>query len=273
LKRHLVHRLGLGHKLAVVLAVFCGTWVAVSCVTTEETNRRRLAPLPDAYMNQLGLSAYTELKASEPIERSNELNQMLRTVAIRVADASGKKFDWDFTLFNSKEVNAFCLPGGKVGVYTGILPVAKTNAGLAAILGHEIGHAVARHSGERMSQEILVSGVLVSVQKLLGDSQTKPYVMAALGLGAKFGVVLPYSRAQETEADTIGLKYMVRAGYDPNEAVTLWERMAALGGAPPEMLSSHPDPLRRAAALRAEIPRVLDENSTKNRVSTEIIRL
>ncbi|MBM4250461.1 MAG: M48 family metallopeptidase [Deltaproteobacteria bacterium] len=273
MKRHLVHRLGLGHKLAVVLAVFCGTWVAVSCVTTEETNRRRLAPLPDAYMNQLGLSAYTELKASEPIERSNELNQMLRTVAIRVADASGKKFDWDFTLFNSKEVNAFCLPGGKVGVYTGILPVAKTNAGLAAILGHEIGHAVARHSGERMSQEILVSGVLVSVQKLLGDSQTKPYVMAALGLGAKFGVVLPYSRAQETEADTIGLKYMVRAGYDPNEAVTLWERMAALGGAPPEMLSSHPDPLRRAAALRAEIPRVLDENSTKNRVSTEIIRL
>jgi metalloendopeptidase OMA1, mitochondrial len=223
-------------------------------------------------MNQLGLSAYAELKANEPIERNQQLNQVMRTVAKRVADASGKNFDWEFTLFDSKEVNAFCLPGGKVGVYTGILPVAKTNAGLAAILGHEIGHAVARHSGERMSQEILVSGVLVSVQRLLGDSQKKPYVMAALGLGAKFGVMLPYSRAQEAEADLIGLKYMVRAGYDPNEAVTLWERMAALGGTPPEMLSSHPDPLRRAAAIKSEISMVLEENPTANHVATEVIR-
>ena len=243
----------------------------IACVTVEETQRRRLAPLPDSYMNQVGLAAYADLKNKESVDRSTKDNNAMLAVAKRIASATNKKFDWEFTLFASNEVNAFCLPGGKVGVYTGILPVAKTNAGLAAVLGHEIGHAIARHSGERMSQQLLIEGAMLSVNALMGDSGRKPLVMAALGLGTKFGVVLPFSRAQESEADSMGIVYMARAGYDPNEAIALWQRMAQLGGSPPEFLSTHPDPARRAAALSAELPKAMAEYSSSQKVSTTLL--
>ena len=176
----------------------------------------------------------------------------------RIAKASGASYDWEFTLIESKNVNAFCLPGGKIGVYTGILKIAKTNAGLAAIMGHEVAHATARHSNERVSQQLLFAGGVMALGTAMKDNNKKNLIMAAIGLGAQFGVLLPYSRKQESEADTIGLKYMARAGYDPREASELWIRMAGLGKSPPEWLSTHPDPKRRAAQLRDEARTVND---------------
>jgi predicted Zn-dependent protease len=241
----------------------------LACVTVPETGRKQLEVIPDGYMNSLGAQEYADLKAQEKISSDARLTQAIGEVGRRIAKASGKGFAWEFTLFDSKEVNAFCLPGGKVGVYTGLLPVAKTNAGLAAVLGHEVAHAVARHGAERATQSLLVAGTLVTVDQVMTDPKRKQIVMAALGLGAQFGVMLPYSRAHESEADKIGLIYMARAGYDPAEAVELWHRMAKEGGAsPPEILSTHPDPSRRADALRAQIPSVKGAYDASAKVPT-----
>ena len=239
-----------------------------SCSTVEGTNRKQLMPLPDAYMDSLGASAYAEMKEKDPVSTSAAQTQEMLVIAKRVAAATGKALDWEFTLFNSQQVNAFCLPGGKVGVYTGMIPVAKTNAGLAAVLGHEMGHAIAHHSGERMSQQLLLSGALMSVDALMADSAKKQLTLAALGVGAQVGVTLPFSRLQESEADTLGLIYMARAGYDPREAIDLWLRMDKLGGAPPEFLSTHPDSSKRAAALEEQLPKALQEYEKAQKVAT-----
>jgi predicted Zn-dependent protease len=175
-------------------------------------------------------------------------------IGMRVAAASSKDYEWEVTLFDSKDVNAFCLPGGKMGVYSGIIPVAKNNAALAAVMGHEVAHAVAQHGAERVSQSLIVSGTLIAADVAMKDSKHRQSILAALGLGAQVGIMMPYGRTQESEADEIGLEYMARAGYDPREAVGLWERMAALGGSPPEILSTHPDPRNRAKALQELMP-------------------
>jgi predicted Zn-dependent protease len=167
---------------------------------------------------------------------------------------------WEFNVIESDEANAFCLPGGKVAVYTGILPLAQTEAGLAAVIGHEVAHAVARHAGERMSQALLVNLGLSVADISLQNSQHRPLIMAALGLGANVGVLLPYSRKHEAEADEIGTRYMARAGYDPREAVLLWQRFAKAGGPrPPPFLSTHPAPESRAQELEGIAQRALKE--------------
>lgn len=154
--------------------------------------------------------------------------------------------------------NAFCLPGGKIGVYTGILSVAKSEAGLAAILGHEVAHATAKHSQERMSQALLSQAGLAVASFSLGDSNSKGLVLAALGLGAQVGVLLPFSRKHETEADDIGLTYMAKAGYHPREAVELWKRMATQEKqAPPQFLSTHPLSKNRVTAIEARLDDVM----------------
>src|SRR5262249_2188471 len=153
---------------------------------------------------------------------------------------------WEFVVFDSPEANAFCLPGGKVGVYTGILPITQTDAGLATVLGHEIGHAVAHHGASRMSEAMLTQAGGQALGATLSSADPKVQGAAALayGLGAKVGVELPYSRSQESEADHIGLVYMARAGYDPKEAVGFWERFMAYnkqqGGGGPAFLRTHP---------------------------------
>lgn len=254
-------------RLAAAVAV--ATIGFVACVTVAESNRRALAPLPDGYMNSLGAQAYDEMKHKDKISTDKVLTAKVVEIGKRIAQASGKNFDWEFTLFENKEVNAFCLPGGKVGVLTGIVPVASTNAGLAAVLGHEVGHAVARHSGERLSQAILVTGVILSVDQVMKDSKMHDLALGALGLGAQVGVMLPYSRVHETEADHIGLEYMARAGYDPREAVTLWRRMAkASGGSPPEILSTHPNSANRADDLESRLKDVLPVYEKSSKVPT-----
>ncbi len=242
---------------SLLLSLAASLLFFAACVTTQETGRTHIAPMPDSFMNPLGVQAYAEMKKESPVSKNTALTARVTEIAKRVAAATGKSFDWEFTLFENKEVNAWCLPGGKIGVYTGIAPVALTNAGLAAVLGHEIAHATLKHGGERASSQLALAGVLLGAEltadNVLKDGRLKPLLLAALGLGVQVGIVLPFSRAQEAEADNVGLEYMAKAGYDPREAIALWERMAKSGGAtPPAILSDHPTSESRIAAMRAE---------------------
>jgi predicted Zn-dependent protease len=225
----------------------------VSCVTTPETNRKQFVAVSEGQMATIGEDAWKEIQAKEQISNNKQITAAVESIGRQIATASGKNFKWEFKLFESKGINAFCLPGGKVGVYTGILSVAKNNAGLAAILGHEVAHAVARHSAERVTQSLLVAGVLISVDKAMEDSGRKKMILAGLGLGAQFGVILPYSRFHESEADSIGLTYAAKAGFDPREAPAFWQRMSQNGGQPPEFMSTHPNPGSRIKALDSQM--------------------
>jgi predicted Zn-dependent protease len=243
---------------ATMAAIIVGTCALVACVTTPVTHREQLNFVPDSQMNQMGDDAYRDMKQKVPVSSNAALTAAVTEVGKRIAQASGENYNWEFTLFQSQEINAFCLPGGKVGVYTGILPTAQSNAGLAAILGHEVAHAVLKHGAERVSQQLLVTGVLMSLEQALSTRSSRAMIMGALGLGVQFGVMLPYSRRDESEADHVGLIYMAKAGYDPHEAVSLWKRMASQEkSAPPEWLSTHPDSGRRAVALQDQLPSVM----------------
>jgi len=214
--------------------------------------------------NSLGLEAYAEAVKEYPQITSGADYEMVQRVGRRIAAASGKDYEWEFRLLRSdKTVNAFCLPAGKVAIYTGILPFTKDENGLAAVMGHEVAHATMRHGGKRMTNAVLVGATVAAVGAGISMSkmtdEEKLGLMAALGVGAEVGLVLPYSRGHETEADLEGVRYAIRAGYDPYEAVRLWERMATKGDGGPAWLSTHPDSLERARNLEAEIPRILQE--------------
>jgi predicted Zn-dependent protease len=172
-----------------------------------------------------------------------------------------KKYNWEFNLVEDKQVNAWCMPGGKVVVYTGILPVAKDDAGLAVVMGHEIAHAIAEHGNERMSQGLLaeLGGTALSTALSTQPDVTRQLWMSVYGVGAQYGALMPYGRMQESEADHLGLVFMTMAGYDPNVAVAFWERMAAQKGGktPPEFLSTHPADATRIANIKRLIPEVI----------------
>jgi predicted Zn-dependent protease len=203
----------------------------------------------------MGLQAYQQIKQEEKISGDAALNQRVQTVGQRIAAVSGHpEWDWQFTLFDNPEPNAFALPGGKVGVYTGLFKVAQNDAQLAAVMGHEVGHAIARHGAERMSQGILaqLGGVAV------GAATGSPAMVDLYSQAATLGVILPYSRGQESEADEIGLMLMAEAGYDPRAAVKLWQNFEALGGErPPEFLSTHPAEGTRIQRLQELMPEAL----------------
>jgi len=212
---------------------------------------------------QLGASAYVNLLETEKISRDAHYNGVVRRVGQRIAAVSHTpNLRWQYAVFdNDKQVNAFALPGGKIGVYTGMMPVAKTEAGLATVMAHEVAHATARHGGERLTLGILLqigSAALASAMKKK-DKKTTARVLAAYGVGTALVVALPFSRKQESEADRIGLIYMAKAGYDPREAIPFWERMGAAGrGAPPEFLSTHPGYRTRIKNLRRWMPEALE---------------
>ncbi len=213
----------------------------------------------------LGLQSYQQVLAqAQTVDSGPELT-MVKGVASRLAAATGKAgadFDWQVSLINSPQVNAFCLPGGKIVVYTGILPAAQNEASLATVLGHEMAHATSRHGSQRVLQQNLaqtaMAGVAMSLSDMDYDKQRA--VMGALGAGAQFGVLMPFSRKHESEADAIGLIYMARAGYDPQESIRFWKRMEnATGAQPPEFLSTHPSHGTRIQQLEAEMPKALEE--------------
>jgi len=239
-----------------------------ACSTVDETQRSQFV-LPfftDDVMNDLGAEAYVEATQTHKAVTGTVDARMLERVGQRIAKASGRNYQWQFMLLDAPDVvNAFCLPGGKVAVYTGILPVCKDEHGLAVILGHEVAHATSRHGAERISQELVATVALgvvaISLEETKWSEDTKALVLMALGAGAQLGILLPYSRDHESEADEIGLRFAIRAGYDPAAAPALWERMAALGSAGPEFLSTHPDPLARAERLRELIPRLVAEEA------------
>jgi predicted Zn-dependent protease len=247
--------------------------IVYSCATVPLTGRRQLNLVGDAEINQSAAASYSQL-LSDPktkvisggadAQRVKRIGAQLSAAIERYLQQNGYadqyKFNWEFNLIQSNEINAWCMPGGKVAVYSGILPVTKTDAGLATVMGHEIGHAIARHSAERLSQQLAVQtgGGLVGVAAN-GQSSTAQLIIGQLyGVGGQLAL-LKYSRDQESEADRLGLTFMAMAGYDPNEAVVFWQRMAAQNknGAQPEFLSTHPTDATRIAAIQKEVPEAM----------------
>lgn len=249
-------------------AVFSLILGLTGCAVVPETGRQQLVLLSPREEMQLGLSEFEKIKQSKPISRDAAANAMLQEVGRRisaVAELPGAQ--WEFVLFDDPETpNAFCLPGGKVGVFTGILPITKNEAGLATVVSHEVAHAVARHGAERVSQGLLfqLGGAALDVAMRNHTQQARQIVLSAYGLGGTVGVLLPYSRRQELEADHIGLLYMARAGYDPREAIEFWKRFADYnrqrgGGASIEFLSTHPVDETRIRELERLLPQALAE--------------
>ena len=247
--------------------------VVWGCAEVPITGRQSLHLVPESELLTLSLQQYNDVLQKSKLSTDNQKVAMVRRVGNRVAKAaesflaeSGhkdltKNFQWQFNLIeDDKTANAWVMPGGKAAVYTGILPFTKDETGLAVVLGHEVGHALANHGNERMSQGLLANmgGMALSVALSSQPQMTQELAMAAFGAGASIGVLLPYSRLQESEADHIGLILMARAGYDPREAVPFWQRMnASPGSRPPELLSTHPAPETRIADIKALIPKAM----------------
>lgn len=211
-------------------------------------------------MNSMGAAAFEELKQKQPISRDPKINAYVRCVATEITNTLPEKQTWEIVVFESAEPNAFALPGGKIGVHTGMLKVARDPAQLAAVLGHEVGHVLAHHSNERVSEENLLDGGAALISSLFKDKQSRTYslAMAALGVGAQFGVVLPHSRTQETEADIVGLNLMSQSGFDPRQSVELWRNMEkAGGGGQPEFMSTHPSHGTRIETLQANMAKAM----------------
>lgn len=209
-------------------------------------------------MAQLGVQAYSKIKQHTPASHNTALNRYVQCVVSHLAAQTPRK-NWEVTVFKSDQVNAFALPGGKIGVYTGILKYANTQAELAAVIGHEMGHVLAEHINKRMSRATITQLGLRAIGAAIGGNGAEHQkAMAWLGLGAHYGVILPFSREQESQADLIGMKLMAQAGFDPAAAVQLWKDMSqAGGGRPPEFLSTHPAPAHRIADLKAQLPRAM----------------
>ncbi len=260
-------------------ALTCSTLLFVvtslpACTTNPYTNRSQFLMIPASQEIAMGAQAYEQVLHDPKMPPSTDPREIepVKRVAARIIDAAKKskyadianKFEWEVTVIkDDKTMNAFALPGGKIAVYTGIFPVAKNEAGLAAIMGHEVTHALARHGGERMSQGIATQGALLVGVVALGVSgvsdETAQLAMLAGGAVASYGIILPYSRKHESEADYIGLLLSADAGYDPREAVHVWERMQeASKGQPPEFLSTHPGHGTRIKQLQSWMPEALE---------------
>ncbi len=254
-----------------ILSLFIVFLFLSSCATVPITQRNQLTLVPDSQLIQLSADSYQEvLKDAKLSTNPKEVEPVVR-VGKRLANATEQylqsqglptdHFNWQFNVIKDDDtINAWCMPGGKIAVYTGILPIAQNDAGLAVVMGHEIAHAVANHGNERLSQGLLVQlgGAALSVALQKQPEQTQQLFMQAYGAGSQVGVLLPYSRLHESEADRIGMILMAIAGYDPREAIPFWQRMNQAGGErPPEFLSTHPAPASRIENLRQYLPEAL----------------
>lgn len=249
------------HMRQIVALILSGMLLA-ACQNVPLTGRSQLQIVSEQQERRMGLASFKEILAKENLSGDPMLNERISRIGMRIAAATGRNdYEWEFRVIDDdKTLNAFCLPGGKVAVYTGLLPVAQDDAGIAAVIGHEVAHAIARHGGERLSQEMLVAGLTVATVVATRDARKRDLYAGLLGAGAAVGFLLPYSRLHEAEADRMGMIYMAKAGYDPRAAIDLWQRMAVEGKdktKPPEFLSTHPADETRIANLRRWLPEAL----------------
>ena len=244
-----------------------------SCATNPFTGKKRMALVPNSQLFRTAFEQYNEFLTENKVVTGTKDAAMITRVGQRIAvaaerwlNANGhygylKDYKWEYTLIDDKTVNAWCMPGGKIVFYTGILPIAKGEAGVAAIMGHEVAHALANHGQQRMSAAYLQTGLAIAGNVAIKDEESKNAFNQYYGIGSQVGFILPFSRSHETEADKIGLYLMAIAGYHPDEAVELWKRMKAnsMGKAPPEILSTHPANDTRIANLTKLVPIAREE--------------
>ncbi len=257
-----------------ILFLIATAGILSGCVLNKVTGRKQLSLVPESELQLMAVSQYnaflSENKVLNPAGSSDAA--MVDRVGARISSAitkyyqgQGKQsvidgYKWEFNTIDSKEANAWCMPGGKVVVYTGLLPITQTETALAIVVGHEIAHAIAKHGSERMSQSMMqqLGGVALQVALSQKPQQTQDLFMQAYGIGSTVGAVLPWSRQQETEADKFGLMFAAMAGYNPQEAIPFWQRMANAGGAnPPEFLSTHPSNETRIKKLKQFMPEAM----------------
>jgi len=243
-----------------------------ACGTVPLIGRKQMNLLPESNMVEMSLTNYSQFLSENKLSTNAAETNIVKRVGAKMSAAVEKylkengfadrvsDFKWEFNLVENNEPNAWCMPGGKVVFYTGILPLAKNDAGVAVVMGHEIGHAVARHGNERMSQQMIAQFGSTALSELIKTKpeQTQAIYQTVFGLGAQYGVMLPYSRVQEYEGDKLGLIFMSIAGYNPNEAIEFWQRMAAnSSGKMPEFLSTHPVEQNRIDAIKAFLPEAM----------------
>ncbi|MDF1583932.1 MAG: M48 family metallopeptidase [Methyloprofundus sp.] len=245
-----------------ITLLICTLPFLTACATSP-LGRSQLTLMSDAEVNTMGIQAFTELKQKQPASNNKVDNDFVNCVASALLKEVGG--DWEVVVFEDKTFNAFALPGNKIGVHTGLVSLVDNADQLAAVIGHEIGHVQAHHGNERMSQEMAVQQSLAITQAIFAPtSALGQTAMSALGLGAQYGVVLPYSRLHESEADIIGLNLMAQAGFDPRQSVNLWVKMgqASEGQAPPEFMSTHPASSTRIKDLEKNMPKALQAQQT-----------
>ena len=234
------------------------TLLLISCATTPVSNRSTLILISKSKEIALGKQSYNKILKKEKVSENKKFNRIIQRVGKRIAAVSHMpKLNWEIKLIESDQKNAFALPGGKIAIYTGILSVAKNEAGLATVMSHEIAHVIARHGAQRMTQQMLLQGAMIGVGFSMNNSKHRNIILSALGLGVLYGFTLPFSRSHESEADQIGLIYMAKAGYDPREAINFWQRFSKIKAekGPPEWASTHPADATRMRALRGYLSR------------------
>jgi predicted Zn-dependent protease len=258
------------HMKKGLLIVFCLLFIISSCETVPITGRQQLSLVSSQELNSMSLNAYQDFLSKNTIVRGTPQASMVKQVGFNIQKAVERfmvmqnlssrlnGYTWEFNLVQDKHKNAWCMPGGRVVVYTGILPVTVDNAGLAVVMGHEIAHAIANHGAERMSQELLVQmgGMALATAVTRQPQQTQNLFLNVFGAGAQVGMLLPHSRLQESEADRLGTIFMAMAGYDPRSAIGFWQRMIAAergSAATPELLSTHPADATRINNLKTYI--------------------
>lgn len=252
-------------RVVFLILLIALTLLLAACATAPYTGRRQLMLTSEGRENTLGYQAFSQIRQQYKVSQDPKLNDLANRVGRRIADAANRPdYRWEFVVFEDDTPNAFCLPGGKVGIFTGILKYTQDEPGLAVVISHEVAHALVRHAGERMSQSMLAQ--LGSLGLGIAMARQSPYAaqaaQQAYGLGTTVGVLLPYSRKQELEADEVGLILMAKAGYDPEAAVGFWQRMVAgkKGGSKlPPFLSTHPTDRRRIEDIQRIIPKIKEQ--------------
>lgn len=257
------------------LSLYVGMMIFVACSTVPFTGRKQFAPIPSGQMISLGKSSYNQVLDESKLSNNQSYVNMVNEAGLKVSGAVEQYmkenkmtkriegYEWEFHVLEEDILNAWCMPGGKIAFYEGIMPVCEDETGVAVVMGHEIAHAVAKHSNERLGQQLIIQlGGMALAEALEKEKETtQQLALAAFGLGAQIGVILPYSRKHESEADELGLYFMAMAGYNPQEAPEFWERMMQKSqgqSRPPEFLSTHPHPQSRIRDLNRHMDKAME---------------